>query len=185
MSNPGDCEANAVKHIANLKQNKSAAAYYLRFMEAATKTLWNKSALIYYFKAGLKERILNVLAMRKDKSKTLSALAKLCIKLDQRLFDQGKRDGNRTGLSAQSWSSRSNMLTVETVLTPSFQLFQNTAPKALCGTIVLSGPACCPRGPLTPAEQDERMRLGLCLVCGDKSIFGTTVPRGVIKVLLP
>ena len=43
---PGDCEADAGKRIANLKQNKSAANYYTRFMEAATETLWNESAQI-------------------------------------------------------------------------------------------------------------------------------------------
>ena len=98
MFDPGEHEANAGKYIANLKQNKLAANYYSRIMGAATETLWNNSAQIYYFKAGLKVPILNALAMQEDEPQTLSVLAGLCIKLDQLLFDQGKRVRTRTGL---------------------------------------------------------------------------------------
>ena len=132
MFDPGDRNADAGKRIADLKQGKLVAGYYTRFMEAATETLWNKSAQIHDIKNGLKEPILNALALCDDKPRTLSALAALVIKIDQRLYDVGnKRDRSRTGMSAIPVTKVEDA-DPQRLVTSSFpQPFQNTVLKAI------------------------------------------------------
>ena len=115
--------------------------------------------------------------MQEDEPRTLSALAGLCIKLDQRLFDQGKRDGNRTGLSTVPVIKVKNANRRDWSHPPSSIRSGTPFQRPSVAPSRSPGPASRPRGPLTPAERDERMRLGLCLACGDKGHIRDNCPK--------
>ena len=93
--NPTNRKKEAAKQLSPLKQTKSAAEHYTRFLEYSVDAGFNEESMVFTFRKGLKSKIKDALSTRDYEPDTLVGLAELCIWLDQRLYER-RMEGRAT-----------------------------------------------------------------------------------------
>ena len=94
--NPTNRKKEAAKQLSTLKQTKSAAKYYTRFLEYSVDAGFNEESMVFTFCEGLKPKIKDALSTRDYEPDTLVDLAELCVQLDQHLYKRQKEGKSAT-----------------------------------------------------------------------------------------
>ena len=130
--------------IKKLKQgNGSVLSYYTRFRAIAINTGFDQEAQISAFRNGLSDDIKDILATSLEEPNDLEALVSIAIKIDTRLYDRKMEKEARTRLPAISAVSVGPVQASEL------------------------NPVQLKNGKLTKFERERRIKLKLCLYCGE------------------
>jgi hypothetical protein len=104
----------AIRSIHHVTQKTSAALYTAKFKEYATKTGWDKKALITMYYQGLKDNVKDELMRSAADQSTLENMVKAAIEIDDRLYERqmekrhtGQFRG-RSGYNPNSWTERNS-----------------------------------------------------------------------------
>lgn len=153
-------QENARRQLTTLVQGKtSAATYASKFRQLAVDTEFDDSTLRYHYELGLNAAIRQAIAVNDVTFSTLEGLIAYSIKVDNRLFDLGRR----MNLSSRSDSPRSD--SPRPTPTP-----QGPTPMEI-GSISISTPR-----KLTDEEKQARRQQGLCLYCGKPGHLAKSCP---------
>uniref|UniRef100_A0A3B1JYM9 Gypsy retrotransposon integrase-like protein 1 n=1 Tax=Astyanax mexicanus TaxID=7994 RepID=A0A3B1JYM9_ASTMX len=141
-------QSNGELLLALKQGQKPVASYALEFRTLAAGSGWNNAALINVFRCGLNPDVQRELACRDD-SLTLDQLISLSIRLDQLLSRRPKT------------SPRTQHTPVSLPRAPTPEKAALPAPE----------PMDIQKTRLTPEERQRRIRLRLCLYCGEAGHF--------------
>lgn len=158
----------ASKRLLSLRQgNSSVAAYSVDFRILAAESEWDEVALRGVFIKGLSEELKDELALR-DEPGSLEGLRALAIRIDNRLRERARERTSRPRrVSIPS-------VTPSTVASPSVSPFPNREPTTPSGD--LEEPMQLGRARLTPSERQRRLKLKLCIYCGQAGHFLSSCP---------
>ena len=136
--------------IKKLKQgNGTVLSYYTRFRAISINTGFDQEAQISAFRNGLSDDIKDILATSLEEPQDLETLVSISIKIDTRLYDRKMEKEARIRLptlSAVSNNAKSMPTAVQESELNAVQLAN---------------------GKLTKMERERRMKLKLCLYCGE------------------
>ena len=184
---PTNRKKEAAKQLSTLKQTKSAAEYYTRFLKYSVDAGFNEESMVFTFHKGLKPKIKDALSTRAYKPDTLVDLAKLCIRLDQCLYKRWKEGRLITEVQTEH--------TVKTTHEPCQNLPCQSSTAAVTTRAYSTPPAPNPfrrpvglytslstsqsprAGPLSQEERQKRLESWACLVCGDKGHLAANCPK--------
>ena len=182
--NPVDREAEAARRISTLKQTRSAAEYYTRFLEYSVEANWNEPSQVYAFKQGLRPEIRDALAVRDSEPHTLSDLASLCIRIDQRIHDRHNevRSTSRTieirpERPGRPSADRPTYITNRQPSAPTSRPSPPISTRPFQRDNTTRSSSRIPGTPLSAEERQRRMMTGACLVCGEKGHLRDDCPK--------
>ncbi len=133
--------------IKKLKQgNGSVLSYYTRFRAISINTGFDQEAQISAFRNGLSDDIKDILATSLEEPKDLETLVSISIKIDTRLYDRKMEKEARIRL-------------------PTLSAVSSDVPTAVQGSELNAVQLA--NGKLTKMERERRMKLKLCLYCGE------------------
>ena len=183
---------NARDKLERIAQEPGQAAsiYAIKFQETAVDCDYDDAYLIRCFSKGLQAATLTRMANLLLVPSTFPEFVKKAIEEDDREYNLQQLLGNRRNNNARGTRQRTssdigrtprfkrdNDFHPDTVPTPRQAEPINPQPMDLDLITV-------PRQPLTKDEKDRRMRLGLCLYCGDKGHLANQCPAKGRRVTL-
>jgi hypothetical protein len=147
-------QRHACNSLKRLRQGKfSVTSYSAKFRHIALETGYNDLAKMDIFRSGLNDDVKDVLATSLVDPENLEDLMKLCVKIDQRLYDRRlEKNSNKMPYGYSDKPKRN--------LPPGNQ----SAPMDLDH---MDGKKLKPHGKLTKEERERRIQNDLCLYCGE------------------
>ncbi|KAE8227723.1 hypothetical protein CF326_g7372 [Tilletia indica] len=150
-----------------LQQKSSVSAYLSEFTAVASHLDLTDQIKIHHFKRGLKDEVLNQLALLPQPS-DFDGLVKLANQIDARLFAQRR---NKPSSQATSIQVKPKVSFKSTPVNIPFHV----KPVA-SGPVPMQLDASQRRGPLTEAEKQRRRDNNLCLYCGGSGHMANSCP---------
>ncbi|KAE8262024.1 hypothetical protein A4X09_0g7552 [Tilletia walkeri] len=150
-----------------LQQKSSVSVYLSEFTAVASHLDLTDQIKIHHFKRGLKDEVLNQLALLPQPS-DFDGLVKLANQIDGRLFAQRRSKPSTQATSIQikpKMSFKSTAVNIPVHVKP-----------VATGPVPMQLDASQRRGPLTEAEKQRRRDNNLCLYCGGSGHMATTCP---------
>lgn len=91
-----DRRSNAEDRLGKIKQTGSVASYISTFNEHATQVDWNESSLVARFRGGLKDEVLDSIAIAETQPRGLQEWMVVASRIDERLWlrHQNRRPSN-------------------------------------------------------------------------------------------
>lgn len=175
----------------HMKENHQVSKYITLFRQYQTQIDWDEKALIFRFRQGLAERILDELAIKEEKPVTLLALQKAALKIDQRYWERQKekRDANLLFKERKGHESTNKRPFIVQ------KTFNDPAPKNPSSPFNSYSPSSVSSSSnnakginhshshigadrkLTAAERERRRKNGLCLYCGEAGHLAESCPK--------
>ena len=93
MFNPTNQKKEAAKQLLTLKQTKSAAEYYTRFLEYSVNAGFNEESMVFTFHEGLKPKIKDALSTRDYEPDTWLTWPSYVFDLINVFAEEGKKAG--------------------------------------------------------------------------------------------
>ena len=148
-------QRHACNSLKRLRQGKfSVTSYSAKFRHLALETGYNDLAMMDIFRSGLNEEVKDVLATSLVDPGNLDELIKLCVKIDQRLYDRRlERNSNKTPYNYSDKSKRNGHESAQSAPTPMDLDHMETQKHK--------------HGKLTKEERERRLSNNLCLYCGE------------------
>ena len=168
----------ATSQLLSLRQgNQSVAQYAVDFRILAVESGWDQAALQAVFLKGLSEEVKDELAARDDTS-TLDELIDLSIRLDNRLRERRRERTDRQRARFFSPAPRSQPETPRPSPSspPGAASEQSGASFSSPASSGPEEPMQLGRARLTPLERQRRLRLRLCIYCGEGDHFLARCP---------
>jgi hypothetical protein len=149
-------QENSRRQLLGLSQGKSSAsAYASRFRRIASDTGFNDETLRYHFERGLSHEVRRAIAVNDQSFSTLDDTIKYAIKVDNRLFEFSKQEGQLSNpVRAPTVALGPVPMEIGSVTTPVHPKFHK----------------------LTDEEKTRRRREGLCLYCGQPGHLAHSCP---------
>jgi transposase InsO family protein len=149
-------QRHACTSLKRLRQGKfSVTSYSAKFRHLALETGYNDLAKMDIFRSGLNDDVKDVLATSLVDPETLEDLIKLCVKIDQRLYDRRlERNSNKMPYGHPDKPKK-----------PSPQ--GNQSGSTPMDLDYMDGQKTKPHGKLTKEERARRIQNSLCLYCGE------------------
>ena len=143
----------ATLEIQILKQKGSVADFIFKFEELQILTEFNEAALFSFFKKGLKDSVLDALALSLDQPKNLKSLQEFAQRLDNQIFRRNAEKNNnfRQLLLPTDNQHESSMIVDAVQPIPSVSSSQLKR--------------------LSPEERERRIQNKLCIICGRPGHF--------------
>jgi hypothetical protein len=153
---------SAESRLQNLVQSDSVADYIGDFSALAAEVHWNESTLISHFRRGLSPSVLDMMVAH-DIPGTLQGVFNLASRIDTRLWEAKQIKKLRHVPSFRAHQVLGSP-------TPNRSVHDRT-PRPIPSVHSTPSDAMeidsVRKGPLTKGERDRRMKLGLCLYCGN------------------
>jgi transposase InsO family protein len=153
-------QRHACNSLKRLRQGKfSVTSYSAKFRHLAFETGYNDLAKMDIFRSGLNEDVKDVLATSFVEPDTLEDLIKLCVKIDQRLYD--RRLERKTRISS-NYSDRQPSGGISAAVPMDLDHLATQKTK---------------NGKLTREERERRIQNNLCLYCGESGHKVNSCPK--------
>lgn len=167
-----DKQGTAARKLSSLRQaGRDFATYYAEFSKYAAELDWNEPAKLAALKSGLSYELKQDLIPLEDEPETITALVKICQKLDNRRralqFEIRKPSSSNTTAPRTTTSTFNTFSKAPTPTVNSSNSANSTKP-ASTATGTHPGPMdlSSNRKKLSPEERVRRILEGLCLYCG-------------------
>lgn len=179
-------EAWAETRISQLRMypNQDCVGYVTRFRDYADILNWDDKALMSSFKKGLPDRLLDELGRLTENSSTLEELIVKTLHIDEKYWEthsfKEQRAISRNNTGSRYQTSTANKGNERKPLV-NYVPRKNPAPQVKKENAEDSGKTRSSHltkdGKITQQERDRRMRLGLCMFCGENGHLRTNCPQ--------
>jgi hypothetical protein len=161
-------QRHACNSLKRLRQGKySVVSYSSKFRHLALETGYNDLAMMDIFRSGLNDEVKDVLATSMVEPETLEDLIKLCVKIDQRLYD--RRLEKTSSRMSQNYNYGDKWK-------------RNLPQGGQSGSVpmdldAMDGQKFKSHGKLTKEERERRYQNNLCLYCGESGHKVNSCPK--------
>jgi hypothetical protein len=164
-----------------MNERQSVSEYASTFLQLAADVTWNDSALMNQFELGVSPHVRDMLVYHPE-CESLDKLINLSIKLDGRYrLNQLHKSRKITPVNPKlrtPFNPDRLGYRVQARLGPRMQDRLDQKPTdPPTDAMEVDGIVVNRRGPLTQEERDDRMKRGLCLVCGDAGHLKLNCPK--------
>lgn len=169
----------------HMKEIHQVAKYITLFRQYQNQINWDEKALMFRFRQGLAERILDELSKKEERPTTLLSLQQACLKIDQRYWERQKEKIGPLSFKEKNVSyseKKSNSDQKRSFHTFSKPHMQSTTSSSSFSSSVnnfkpkqLSHIGADRK--LTAAERERRKKNGLCMYCGEPGHMADKCPK--------
>jgi hypothetical protein len=153
-----------------MKPGQSVSEFASLFLQLSADVDWNEPALMNRFELGLTPAVGDMMVMH-DYPPSLREMIALAIKLDGRLRLHQQQRNQRKQPTREPFRAQDHFAP-----RPSASRLNLPSPAPAFSDSMELDAATVRRGPLSQNERDERMRKGLCIVCGKEGHLKLNCP---------